>query len=139
MDGIEELKGVLVLAATNRLDVLDPAIIRSGRFDLLLELPKPDEQTRQSIFKVHTKGKPLAADVTFAELAAKTNNMVGSDIEFICRKAAMLAIREHIGKETERNVKEHNVKVKGFQIFKRHFDEALSLVAAQLLKTQTHG
>ncbi|MBI5750097.1 MAG: CDC48 family AAA ATPase [Nitrospinae bacterium] len=67
MDGIEELKGVVVLAATNRLDLVDPAILRSGRFDKLYELPKPDEKTREEIFKIHTKNKPLPKDVDLEE------------------------------------------------------------------------
>ncbi|MBI5749678.1 MAG: CDC48 family AAA ATPase, partial [Nitrospinae bacterium] len=86
MDGIEELKGVVVLAATNRIDLVDPALLRSGRFDLLLELPVPDEKTREEIFRIHTKNKPLADDVDLKELAKETEGKVGSDIEFICRK-----------------------------------------------------
>lgn len=119
MDGIEELKGVVVLAATNRLDLIDPAILRSGRFDLLLELPKPDERTREEIFKIHTKNKPLAKDVDLKELAKEAEGKTGSDIEFICRKAAGLAIREFIG-----NPKEENTLV----IKKKHFEEATKLV-----------
>jgi len=122
MDGIEELKGVVVLAATNRLDLIDPAILRSGRFDLLLELPKPDERTREEIFKIHTKNKPLAKDVDLKELAKGAEGETGSDIEFICRKAAILAIREFIG-----NSKEKNTLV----IKKKHFEEAIKLVKGQ--------
>jgi transitional endoplasmic reticulum ATPase len=96
MDGIEELKGVAVLAATNRLDLIDPALLRSGRFDLVLELPMPDEKTREKIFKIHTKDKPLAKDIDLKELAKETKDMPGSDIEFICKKASMFAIREFI-------------------------------------------
>jgi transitional endoplasmic reticulum ATPase len=121
MDGIEELKGVVVLAATNRLDLIDPALLRSGRFDLLLELPKPDEKTREEIFKIHTKGKPLARDVDLRELAKEAGGRVGSDIEFICRKAAMLAIREYI---------EKNQKLE-FRISKRNFEEANKLIKEQ--------
>ena len=117
MDGIEELKGVVVLAATNRLDLVDPAILRSGRFDILFELPKPDEKTREEIFKIHTKNKPLAKEVDLKELAGKTEGKVGADIEFICRKASMLAIREYIENQ--------NLELK---ISKRHFEEALALV-----------
>jgi len=113
MDGIEELKGVVVLAATNRLDLIDPALLRSGRFDLLLEMPKPDEQTREEILKIHTKNKPLADDVDLKSLAKETEGKVGSDIEFICRKASMLAIREFLS---------HNSELK---ITMRHFEEAL--------------
>jgi len=123
MDGIEELKGVVVLAATNRIDMIDPALLRSGRFDLLLELPEPDEETREEIFKIHTKNKPLAKDVDFKSLARETEGKVGSDIDFICRKASMLAIREYISQSTEH--REQNPELK---IFRRHFEETLKLV-----------
>ncbi|MDP2943491.1 MAG: AAA family ATPase, partial [Candidatus Omnitrophota bacterium] len=78
MDGIEELKGVVVLATTNRLDLVDPAILRSGRFDLLLELPKPDEKTRVEIFKIHTKDKPIDKDVELKTLAKEADGKVGA-------------------------------------------------------------
>ena len=126
MDGIEELKGVVVLAATNRLDLVDPALLRSGRFDLLLELPKPDEKTREEIFKIHTKGKPLAKDVDLKELAKKTEGRTGSDIEFICRKASMLAIREYIEQKSEGRSQKSE-----FKISKRHFEEAIKLANKQ--------
>jgi transitional endoplasmic reticulum ATPase len=119
MDGIEELKGVVVLAATNRIDMIDPALLRSGRFDLLLELPEPDEETREEIFKIHTKNKPLAKDVDFKSLARETEGKVGSDIDFICRKASMLAIREFI---------EHQQDLK---ILRRHFQDAIKLIQSQ--------
>ena len=120
MDGIEELKGVVVLAATNRLDLIDPALLRSGRFDLLLELPEPDEETREEIFKIHTKNKPLAKDVDFKSLARETEGKVGSDIDFICRKASMLAIREFLSIE-------HRAQGRELKISKRHFEEALKV------------
>jgi len=96
MDGIEELKGVVVLAATNRLDLIDPALLRSGRFDLLFELPTPDEETRLSIFKIHTKNKPLHKDVDLRTLARRTDGLVGSDIQWLCQRASMNAIRKFI-------------------------------------------
>ncbi|MGV8138211.1 MAG: CDC48 family AAA ATPase [Mangrovibacterium sp.] len=96
MDGIEDLKGVVVLAATNRIDLIDQALLRSGRFDLIFELPEPAVEVRERIFRIHTRNKTLAADVNLKELAAGTSGMVGADIEFICRKASMLAIREAI-------------------------------------------
>jgi transitional endoplasmic reticulum ATPase len=96
MDGIEDLKGVVVLAATNRIDLIDQALLRSGRFDLIFELPEPAVEVRERIFSIHTRNKTLAADVNLKELAAETSGMVGADIEFICRKASMLAIREAI-------------------------------------------
>lgn len=76
MDGIEELKGVVVLAATNRMDLIDKALLRSGRFDLLFELPPPDENTRADIFRIHTKNKPLNDDIEIKKLAVQTENIV---------------------------------------------------------------
>jgi len=127
MDGIEELKGVVVLAATNRLDLVDPALLRSGRFDLLLELFKPDEATRLEIFKIHTKNKPLAVDVDLKSLAKETEGMVGSDIEFICRKASMLAIREFLG----HRLKETDYADKDLKISRKHFGGAVKLIHSQ--------
>ncbi len=106
MDGIEELKGVVVLAATNRLDLIDPALLRSGRFDLLFELPPPDEETRYWIFKIHTKAKPLHKGVDFRALAKRTNGMVGSDIELLCLRASKNAIRKYIKGHGESRPKE---------------------------------
>ncbi|MFZ6016276.1 MAG: CDC48 family AAA ATPase [Nitrospirota bacterium] len=125
MDGIEELKGVVVLGATNRFDMLDPAVLRPGRFDLLLEFPIPDEATRLEIFKIHTKGKPLDKDVDLKELVNKTDTLTGADIEAICRQASMLAIREFLqkvkGKPDKKAIEEFSIK-------KKHFDEALKSV-----------
>ncbi len=97
LDGIEELRGVVVLAATNRLDMLDPALLRPGRFDLLIELPLPDEGGRLEIFRIHTRGKPLMGDVDLLRLARQSEGCAGAEIEAICRKATMLAIREYLG------------------------------------------
>lgn len=118
LDGIEELKGIVVLAATNRLDIIDQALLRAGRFDFHLELPIPDEETRIEIFRVHTRGKPLASDVDPKSMAKATEGLVGSDIESVCRKASMMAIREFIesGKEDYSD----------FKISDKHFQKALS-------------
>jgi transitional endoplasmic reticulum ATPase len=125
MDGIEELKGVVVLAATNRLDLVDPAILRSGRFDLLFELPMPDEKTREEIFSIHTKDKPLSKDVDLKKLAKETEGKTGSDIEFICRKASMFAVREYI----ERGSFEKKASSDGeLKISRRHFEESAKML-----------
>jgi len=128
MDGIEELKGVVVLAATNRLDLVDPAILRSGRFDLLFELPAPDEQTRLEIFRIHTKDKPLSEEVDLKELAKQTDGRTGSDIEFIARKASMFAVRQYIegGPPSEKARADRPLKVS-----KQHFDRAIKLLKDQ--------
>lgn len=96
MDGIEELKGVLVLAATNRMDQIDPALLRAGRFDYLIEIPIPDEDARLMIFQVHTRDKPLEKGVDLKIFAQETGGMTGADIELICKKAALTAIRKAI-------------------------------------------
>ncbi len=132
MDGIEELKGVVVLAATNRIDLIDPALLRSGRFDLLFELPEPNSEVRENIFRIHTRKKTLAKDVDFHKLAAETEGMVGADIEFICRKAAMLAIHKAI---TTANDKMPEADME-LVIKDSFFNEAIGLVKKQnLIKT----
>jgi len=93
MDGIETLENVVVIAATNRPDILDPSVLRPGRFDRLIYVPPPDEKTRLSIFKIHTKNMPLAQDVDLEFLAKTTAGYSGADIEAVCREAAMNALR----------------------------------------------
>src|SRR5438552_6851651 len=96
MDGIEGREGVIVLGATNRPELIDPALLRPGRFDLVVELEYPNETERRAIFAVHTRGRPLAPDITIEELASLTPGRSGADIEAICRRAALLALREWI-------------------------------------------
>jgi transitional endoplasmic reticulum ATPase len=127
MDGIEDLKGVIVLAATNRIDLIDPALLRSGRFDLLFEVPLPDVKTREKIFGIHTRKKPLGKKLNLNKLALKTEGLTGSDIEFICRKAAMLAIRQLIDKNRDLET-EHTGDI---SITEKHFEEAIQLVLNQ--------
>ena len=115
LDGIEELKGVLVLAATNRPDLVDPALLRPGRFDLVLELPAPDEKARELIFRVHTKEKPLAGDATLELLAKETGGFTGAEIEAVCQEAAMRAVREAVASKAG----------SGVAITLRHFRDAL--------------
>jgi transitional endoplasmic reticulum ATPase len=129
LDGIEELKGVVVLAATNRVDIIDPAILRPGRFDLILELPIPDQKTRYKIFKIHTKGKPLDKNMDLKELAQKTDGGTGADIEAIVRRASMQAVKEFIEKYKGKPTKE---EIKKFTVTKRHFEEAIKAVKAQV-------
>jgi transitional endoplasmic reticulum ATPase len=96
LDNLSDLSQVIVLGATNREDLLDPALIRAGRLDYVLRFPIPDEKERQEIFQVHTKEKPLAGDVDLMELARTAEGMTGSQIASICRSAAMIAISEII-------------------------------------------
>jgi len=96
IDGIETLQEVVVLAATNRPDILDPAIMRPGRLDRLIYVPEPNEEGRLQIFKIHTKDMPLAEDVDLRKLASMTKGYSGADIESICREAAIIALRRDI-------------------------------------------
>jgi transitional endoplasmic reticulum ATPase len=122
LDGLEELKGVLVLAATNRKDLIDSAIVRPGRFDFILEFPLPDERARQEIFKVHTRGKPLANNVDLELLAQKVENMSGADIAVVCHEASMMAIREYINA---------GLRDKKLEISGKHFDSAIKSLRGQ--------
>jgi transitional endoplasmic reticulum ATPase len=95
MDGLSEIKNVFVLAATNRPDIIDPALLRPGRIDKIIEIPMPDEETRRAIFAVHTKRMPLAKDVSIEELAKSAEGYTGAEIENIVREAGMCAIRNN--------------------------------------------
>ncbi len=113
MDGLEELEGVVVIGATNRPDIIDPALMRPGRFDRLVYVRPPDRNSRLAIFKIHTRNMPLSDDVDLEELAEMTEGYVGADIEAVCREAVMLALREDINAE---------------KVHMRHFLEALKKV-----------
>jgi len=94
LDGLEEMGNVMVIGATNRPDMIDPALIRSGRFDRLVMIGQPDEEGREQILRIHTGNTPLAADVSLREIAEITDGYVGSDLESIAREAAIEALRE---------------------------------------------
>ena len=96
MDGIVALEDIVVIAATNRPDIVDPAVLRPGRFDRLIYVPEPDEKSRLQIFKIYTKNMPLAKDVNLSELVTITKNYSGADIEALCREAAMQALRRNV-------------------------------------------
>ncbi len=113
MSGLEELHNVVVIAATNRPDIVDPALLRPGRFDRRVYVPSPNKKARLEIFRIHTKNMPLAKDVNMNKLADKTEGYSGADIESLCREAALYALRE--------NMKSKEVK-------KKHFDKALDKV-----------
>ena len=101
MDGIEELHGVMILAATNRVDLIDPALLRPGRIEINVPLPVPDAETRRAIFEVHTRSIPLHNDVHEADWVEKTEGMTGADIAGMCRHASLAAIRDLVkGKST---------------------------------------
>jgi len=97
MDGLEELHGVVVIGATNRPDIIDPALLRPGRFDELILAPVPDQESRRKIFEVHLKKAPLADDINIDELIGQTDQYTGADIAAVVRKAGRLALREDMG------------------------------------------
>ncbi len=95
-DGVEELRDVLVLGATNRIDMLDAAILRPGRFDEIVEIMPPDEAGRRQIFEVHLRAKPLGPDIDVDSLASRTDTFSGAEIEAVCTRAALRAVRRVI-------------------------------------------
>lgn len=96
MDGLEELQGVVVVGATNQPLLVDPALLRPGRFDELVYVPVPGEAGRQRILEIHTKKMPLAPDVDLSSLAARTEGYSGADLEDLCRRAGLLALRHNL-------------------------------------------
>lgn len=115
LDGLQPRAGVLVLAATNRPDAVDGALLRPGRFDRLLKVPPPDESSRADVFRVHLRRTPLAADVDLAALAAATPGYTGADVAAACREAALAALDEDLGAQA---------------VAARHFEAALARVPA---------
>ena len=127
---MEELKGVIVLAATNRIDTLDKALLRPGRFDYILEFPIPDADMRRKILKIHTKGRPLASDVDFEEIVAKTEGLAGSHIEGICQQASLMALREFIDEVEDVSLATEEQKA-GLKINMHHFRMGLESVLGE--------
>ncbi len=126
MDGLEDLKGVVVIGATNRPDIIDEALLRPGRFDRILEVPIPDKEARKQIFEVHTRKKPLDSDVNLDKLVEMTDGMTGADIAATVNAAAMTAIKEHLGKKAAK-----------LRISMKHFESALDKVKTGSLRTRT--
>jgi transitional endoplasmic reticulum ATPase len=100
MDGLEELQGVVVMAATNRPNLIDPALLRPGRFDELIYVPVPDAQGRRHILGIHTKAMPLGPDVDLGSIAERTSRFTGADLEDLTRRAGLLALREALDAQT---------------------------------------
>ncbi|HUS75546.1 MAG TPA: CDC48 family AAA ATPase [Methanothrix sp.] len=124
LDGLESLNSVMVIAATNRPDIIDSALLRPGRFDRLIEIGLPDELARQEILKIHTAKKPLAEDVKIEDLAKRTDQYSGADLGALVSEAVMLAIRECVlgGKAKE------EAQVCEYKLEAKHFEEALKTV-----------
>src|SRR4051794_31659618 len=126
LDGLEILTNVIVIAATNRPDIIDAALLRPGRFDRLLYVPPPDRDSRIQIIKIHTRKKPLADDVNVEQLADHTEGYTGADLASLSSAAVMLALREYISKYKDQ--KEADNRVKELKIQMRHFEEAMKKI-----------
>jgi len=120
LDGIENRKDVVFIAATNRPDLIDPGLIRPGRIDKVIKVPAPDLESRLSILKVHTKGIPLAKDVELDALAQKTEGYSGADIEGMIRESALLALKES--------------KLKPTEVTMKHFDQSMQKILPSITK-----
>ncbi|HEY5735799.1 MAG TPA: CDC48 family AAA ATPase [Nitrosopumilus sp.] len=105
IDGLEELHNVLIIGATNRLDIVDEALLRPGRFDRIIKVPNPDEKGRQHIFEIHTKKKPLASDVKISEIVKLTDDFSGAEIAAVTNRAAIAALKRYVAGKSK-NVKE---------------------------------
>jgi transitional endoplasmic reticulum ATPase len=126
LDGLEILTNVVVIAATNRPDIIDAALLRPGRFDRLLYVPSPDRDSRIQIIKIHTKKKPLADDVNIEKLADHTDRYTGADIASLSSAAVMLALREHISKY--KDPKDADNHAQELKVHMRHFEEAIKKI-----------
>ena len=121
MDGLESLNDVVVIAATNRPDIMDPALLRPGRFDKSIFIGPPDKESRKAIFGIHTKNRPLAEDVDLDDLAEKTDGCTGADIAAICNEAVMNAVRHLIAENPEPKDED----IQNCRVSKEDFEKAL--------------
>lgn len=119
MDGLEDLSDVVILGATNRPDIVDPGLLRPGRFDRIILVPPPDKEAREQILNVHTKGMPLAKNINIPKLAEETEGYSGADLEAVAREAGTIALRENIN---------------ATEVTMKHVKEALETVRASLTK-----
>jgi transitional endoplasmic reticulum ATPase len=132
MDGISELHGVVVLAATNRPDMVDTALMRPGRFDRIIVVPNPDSQTRKKIIKIHSEGKPMGPDIDLQRIADMTDGFSGADTSAVANTAVSLVLHEYLAKyPTPEEAAKHASEA---QVMMRHFEEAVKKI-----KTQREG
>ena len=126
LDGLEILTNVVVIGATNRPDIIDPALLRPGRFDRLLYVPPPDRDSRVQILKIHIKKKPLDETVDIEKLADQTDGYTGADIASLSSAAVMLALREHVSKYKDpKEAEQHKGELK---IHMKHFEDAMKKI-----------
>ncbi|HII05883.1 MAG TPA: CDC48 family AAA ATPase [Methanotrichaceae archaeon] len=135
MDGLESLHNVVVIAATNRPDIIDPALLRPGRFDRMVEIGMPDQEARLDILKIHTEKRPLAENVDLVAISKRTDGYSGADLAAVCNEAVMLAIREYVlaGKSQE------DEEIEKDRIEMKHFEEALKKVLPSRKERDTYS
>ncbi|MGI0007321.1 MAG: AAA family ATPase, partial [Nitrosotalea sp.] len=126
IDGLEELHDVLIIGATNRVDLIDSALLRPGRFDRIIEVPLPDTEGRENIFKIHTRKKPIAEGTDFAKLVQLTDGFSGAEIEGVCNRAAMSSIRRYV------DTKEKSVK--SIKVTQEDFENAIEKIRPNRVK-----
>ena len=134
LDGLEELKDVVVIGATNRIDIVDPALLRPGRFDRLLNVPVPDLEARKDILKLHLEKKPLADDVKMDELAQRTSGYTGADLAALANTTSMLVIKEHITKS--KTLEKAKADLKDLKISMKDFEKTLEKMKPSGQRTQ---
>jgi transitional endoplasmic reticulum ATPase len=127
LDGLEELEDVVVIAATNRPDLIDDALMRAGRIERKIEVGVPDEATRREILEIHAGNRPLADDVDLDYFAAETDGLVGADLAALCRAAATAAVREHVQAKSEGK----EAPVEDIVLTQAHFEQALEEIRAE--------
>jgi transitional endoplasmic reticulum ATPase len=129
MDGISELQGVVVLAATNRPDMVDPALMRPGRFDRIIMIPNPDNQTRKKIIQIHSEDKPLGSEINFQRIADITDGFSGADTSAVANTAVSLVLHEYLAKyPTPEEAAKHALEA---HVLMRHFEEAVRKIKTQ--------
>jgi transitional endoplasmic reticulum ATPase len=129
LDGIQELQGVVVLAATNRVDMIDMALIRPGRFDKIVFVPKPDKKTREVILEIYVKGKPIGQDVNMKAIAEVTEGFSGADVSAIANTAISLVLHEYLQRyPTPEEATKHTSDA---LVSMRHFEEAVKKIKTQ--------
>ena len=129
MDGIQELQGVVVIAATNRVDMIDAALLRPGRFDKIIFVPNPDMNTREKILQIHTKGKPLGQGIDFRKISEITEGFSGADITGVANTAISIVLHEYLQKYT--TPEEAAKHASDALISMRHFEDAVKKIKIQ--------
>ena len=120
IDGLEELHNVLIIGATNRLDIVDEALLRPGRFDRIIEVPKPDAKGREHIFKIHSKKKPLSKDIDLAKIVELTNGFSGAEIAAVANRAAIAALKRYVNRNSG--------NIKDIEIFQQDIVDAITKI-----------